>query len=158
MHVENEETMDIEELNIISKEVTKNLDETTCGILDTNEVSAEFEDQSEFPSFDNGDQKMQATKKIEKLDMARRPTEHPMDLIVGPHPEQPIKASEEHAINRDITKDNQVIKVPHIDYIFGDQDQPLILGDCVQTITIYKLKHLVVRSHIQADFRFQKQR
>ena len=31
-----EETMDIEELNIISKEVTKNSDETTCGILDMN--------------------------------------------------------------------------------------------------------------------------
>lgn len=57
----------IKKLDQEKKEVTVNLDETTFGTPDMNEISPEFKDNLEFPNIDNGDQKMQAKKKLEEL-------------------------------------------------------------------------------------------
>lgn len=65
-----------------------------------------------------------------------------MDLIISPHPEQPIKSLEEQAIDREIAKENQIIEVPHFDFIFGDRR--LIFEDCEQMVQIQHLKHQIV--------------
>ena len=79
---------------------------------------------SKLPSLENVDQKMQvayeATKKIEVLKMIRKPTNHLIEPIVSSLLEQPVKTSEEQAIGQETTKENQVIEVPHIDFIFRD--------------------------------------
>ena len=107
---------------------------------------------------DNLDQQVQATKKeeehIKELELVTKPTNHLAGPIVSPLTEQPIKPSEEHAIDQETTKEDQVIEVPHIDFIFGDS--PSILEDRVQTMEIQNLMHLSVRLHSNARFRNQK--
>ena len=66
----------------------------------------------------------QATKEeetsIEDLDIVSKQTEHPMNLIVRPFPENPIRSLDEKAINQEVAKEDQIIEVPHIDFILGD--------------------------------------
>lgn len=116
----------IKKLDQEKKEVTVNSDETTCGTPDMNEISPEFKDNLEFPNIDNCDQKMQAEKKLEELDVVSIETNHLMDLIISRHPEKPIKSSEEHAIAQEAAKEDQIIEVRHIDFFL--RDQPSILG------------------------------
>ena len=65
---------------------------------------------------------MQATKdedtSIEELEMVSKPIEHPMDLIVVPFPEKQNISLEEKYVVLEVSKEEQVIKVPHIDFIF----------------------------------------
>lgn len=50
--------------------------------------------------------------------MVSKPIEHPMDLIVVPFPEKQNISLEEKYVVLEVSKEEQVIKVPHIDFIF----------------------------------------
>ena len=52
---------------------------------------------SNFPSLDNGNQKIQAARETEELDMVREEIDHLMDLVIGPLSEKPLKSSKEQA-------------------------------------------------------------
>lgn len=52
---------------------------------------------SKFPSLNNGNQKLQAGKETEELDMVREEIDHLMDLVVSPLSEKPLKSSKEQA-------------------------------------------------------------
>ena len=67
----------------------------------------------------------------------------------GSHTERPISSSNEKAI----TKDDQIIEVPHIDFIF--RDRQLRLEDCEQMIQIKYLKHQFIRAQIQSRSKHQ---
>lgn len=56
------------------------------------------EKSTEVPSFDNGDQQMQAVKKIEEFDMNSMETDHLRYHIISPLPEEPNESSEENVI------------------------------------------------------------
>lgn len=77
-----------------------------------------------------------------------------MDPIASPPLENQIKPSDEKTIDQEIAKEHHIIKVPHIDFVFGDR--PLLLAGSKQMI-LQNLKHLMVGSHIQVDFCFPKQ-
>ena len=77
-----------------------------------------------------------------------------MDPIASPPLENQIKPSDEKTIDQEIVKEDHIIEVLHIDFVFGDQ--PLLLEDSKQMI-LQNLKHLMVVSHIQAYFHFLKQ-
>ena len=70
-----------------------------------------------------------------------------MDPIVSSLPEKQIISLEEKEIVQETAKD-QVMEVPHIDFILWDRR--LIFKDCKQMGKIQELKPLMVRSHIQA--------
>ena len=83
--------------------------------------AVEFENKvPELPSLDSVDQQMPATKKIEDLDMVSKKTEQPIDLIIMPLSEKQTISSEEAYIVTEVVKEDQVIEVPHIDFIIGD--------------------------------------
>ena len=75
-------------------------------------------------------------------------------MNVEPPPEKPIQSSEEKDNGQEVSNEDQVIKVPRIDFIFGDCS--IILRDSMQTIQIQRLMHLMVRSHIQAESKIRR--
>ena len=79
---------------------------------------------------------------------------HLMDPVASPPPKNKVKPSDGKTINQEVLNDDQIIEVPHIDFIFGDN--LFILEDCVQPVKIQNLKHLMVRYHIQTEFINQK--
>ena len=63
---------------------------------------------------------------IEEFKMASKTNEQPMDLNVVPLPEELIESLvTEHAIVSEVAKEDQIIEVLHIDFIFGNR--PLLL-------------------------------
>ena len=79
--------------------------------LNMDETSAESDENGpEFPSMGNGDQKMQAEKEIEELDMVGKEINHLMGFIIRTLPKQPIKSSEEQAIHQEILKEDRIIE------------------------------------------------
>lgn len=89
---------------------------------------------------------------IEESDIVSKGSDQLLVLIISPLPEPRSKSSEERAIDQDIA---QLIEVSHIDFALGDR--PSILGECVQVVQHQQLKHLMIRSHIQAECKLQKQ-
>lgn len=61
-------------------------------------------------------------------------TDQLMNHITSPLPEEPIESSEENTIGQEIAKEEKVIEVTHIDFIFGNQ--PLKLEDYMQMAQI----------------------
>ena len=57
-----------------------------------------------------------------------------MDPIVSPFPEKRIISSRETDIAKDFLNEEQVIEVPHIDFIFGDKLS--FLEDCDPLIQV----------------------
>ena len=81
------------------------------------------------------DQKMQAAKKLEELeannedmDMDSEEREHQVDLIVMQPSEKSIGSSENYYIIQEESKEEPITGVPHIDFIF--KDQQWIFEDC----------------------------
>ena len=69
---------------------------------------------------------------------------HQLDLPVVTN--APHRTSEDNYTVQLVSKEDQVGKVPHIDFIFGDL--PLILEDCMQMVQIQELKHQCVQVRI----------
>lgn len=70
---------------------------------------------------------MQQKKKTRalKLEMVSKPTEHLIDLIVVPLSEKSIISSKEKYIVPEVSKEDQIVEVPHIDFII--RARPLTL-------------------------------
>lgn len=98
---------------------------------------------------DSADQKKKVAKEpeanIEYMKMVSKETAHPMVLIIMPHPENPTRSSGNNFINQKASKE-QIIDVPHIDFIFKDRRRKL--EDCTQIWEILRLKYLKGKSHI----------
>lgn len=84
-------------------------------------TSTALEEKGLELSVDSGDQTMQATKEpnanIEDMDMYRKEIEHLMNLIVMPLIENPIGSP----LIQHTSKEEPIVDVPHIDFIFGNQ-------------------------------------
>ena len=109
---------------------------------------------SEISSSDGVEQQVRATQEgdqhTEELEVVCKPTELLIDeSIASTLPKQPAKASEEQAIDHEVANENQVMEVPHIDFVFGDRS--LMHSDCVQPVEIQKLMHQMVRSQSKAS-------
>eukprot|EP00268_Persea_americana_P026984 TRINITY_DN26507_c0_g2_i1.p1 TRINITY_DN26507_c0_g2~~TRINITY_DN26507_c0_g2_i1.p1 ORF type:complete len:185 (-),score=32.19 TRINITY_DN26507_c0_g2_i1:108-596(-) len=83
-------------------------------------------------------------------------SDHLMGPIVSPPLEAQVKSSDEKTITLEVPNDGQVIAIPHtdIDFILGDR--LFLPKDCVRSIQIQSLMHLMVQFHIQAEFENQK--
>ena len=57
-----------------------------------------------------------------------------VDFIICSIPEEPIKSSKEQAIVLKVEKEDQIVEVPHIDFIFWNR--LLISRDCEQIVQI----------------------
>ena len=51
--------------------------------------------------------------------MVHKESNHLTGLIENPLPEELIESSEENAIGEEVANEEQIIEVPHIDFIFG---------------------------------------
>lgn len=114
-----------------------------------------WDKETEFPPLDSVAQQMQPTKEEEQcneeLEIVSKPTNHLMEPIV---PEQAIKPSEAQSTDQEITKEDTFVEVPHIDYVFRDQQWEL--DDCIQLRQILKLLYQRVQSCIKTQFSHQK--
>lgn len=124
MQASKEETMNIRELNIISKA----FDHLIVLI-----VSPPLENPIR-PSYEKAiDQVAQAAKEanmsIEDLKMVSKPTEHPMDMIVVQSQEKIIEYSEDKPIVEVSSQEDLSIGVPQIGLIFRDQQWKV--EDCI---------------------------
>ena len=101
---------------------------------------------------------MQATKvleaNIENLDMVSKENEHPMNKIVVPLSGRPIGSSENKSIVTVVLQEDLSIEVPHIDFIFGDEQY--MIKVCSRTVRILQLEQLLVRSRFHGKFGQQK--
>lgn len=80
--------------------------------------------------------------------------EHKVDLIVMQPSEKSIGSSEDYYIIQEESKEEPITKVPHIDFIF--KDQQWIFEDRDLWVQRPQLKHLMVKSYSQAKYRHQK--
>ena len=92
----------------------------------TDQVACSFEDDHILENLKDKrtksvDQQMQASEKIKELSMVSKVFHHLIDLITSPLPEKPIKSLDEKAIDQEVAKEDQVIDIPHIDFIFKDR-------------------------------------
>ena len=106
---------------------------TTDPMTSSDQVASSLEedDISENPKnkmTDCVDQQMQAKKKIGDFNTVSKQIEHLMDLIVMPLLETQTMALKETYIVMEVVEEDQVIEVPHVDFIFGDRQ--LIFEDC----------------------------
>eukprot|EP00268_Persea_americana_P054385 TRINITY_DN6228_c0_g1_i17.p1 TRINITY_DN6228_c0_g1~~TRINITY_DN6228_c0_g1_i17.p1 ORF type:complete len:143 (+),score=24.19 TRINITY_DN6228_c0_g1_i17:310-738(+) len=99
-------------------------------------------------------EEVQGQENIEDSEQVTKKIEHPVDLIVMPLPENPIASSKIKSIVSVVSQEDQVIKVPHIDFIFGEPRW--IFNDHDLLVQRQHLKHLIVRSHIQIHFIHQQ--
>ena len=82
----------------------------------------------EFPPLDCVDQQMQPTKEEEQRNEELEIVS--METIVSPLPEQAIKPSEAQSTDQEITKEDTFVEVPHIHFVFRDQQWEL--DDCIR--------------------------
>ena len=135
---------DVEEKKQETNDFTTNsyevMDKTTSrdpafGTLEDKEI--------ESLSIDNVDQQVLALKEgkadFEELNGVNKEPNQLVDLIISPLPEEPIISSEEQAVVSKVEKDGKVIKIPHIEFIFGDK--LLMFEDCYPLVPSQQLIH-----------------
>ena len=97
----------------------------------------------DYLSLNNDDKQVQALKEenadFQELNVVNQEPDQLVDFLICSIPEEPIKSSKEQTIVSKVEKEYQIAKVPHIDFIFGNQ--PLISEDCEQIVQIQKSKH-----------------
>ena len=76
--------------------------------------------------------------------MVRKDFDHLMNVIISPILEKTIKSSYEKANGQEVAKEDQVIDIPHIDFIFGDGLS--FFKDCDPLKQRKQLIHSTVRS------------
>ena len=82
-------------------------------------------DESEETELDshhsnNVDQVMQVEQEKTNNKENINESDHLMEPITSPPPENQIKQSDEKTINQEVLNDDQIIEVPPIDFCFGD--------------------------------------
>ena len=103
---------------------------------------------------DSGDQEPQKKEEeqgqanVEDSDQVSKKIEHPVDLIVMPLPENPIRLSEIKSIVSEVSQEDHVVEVPCIDLIFRDQRWKL--EDCTKIWQVLQLQSLMRKAHIRA--------
>eukprot|EP00268_Persea_americana_P000109 TRINITY_DN10042_c0_g1_i7.p1 TRINITY_DN10042_c0_g1~~TRINITY_DN10042_c0_g1_i7.p1 ORF type:complete len:153 (-),score=31.92 TRINITY_DN10042_c0_g1_i7:363-821(-) len=98
------------------------IEEQVQGKADLMENSKQLQDDQD--SVNQEPQKVeqeQGDANIEDFDQFARQSEHQVDLVEMPLPHNPITSSAIKSIVPVVSQEDQVIKVPHIDFIFGDQ-------------------------------------
>ena len=86
--------------------------------------------------------------------MVDRESDHLMGLFVDPLPKEQVESPKKKNIVPEIAKEDLIIEVIHIDFIFGDR--PFPLGECVQMASIQELKHHFIWACIIAKSSRQK--
>ena len=94
-------------------------------------------------------EEVQGLANIEDSDHVSKKIEHPIDLIVMPLPKNPIASSELKSTVPVVSQEDQVIEVPHINFIFVGPQWIVNVHDLL--VQRKHLKHLMVRSHIRAQ-------
>ena len=123
---------DIKKQDQREEDAMTKLDDTSHSTLTIDGTSKEFEDKKPDLFVKSGNQKMQAAREleasIEDLDMDSKEPKHTIDLIEVLLPNMPIESSENKSIIPKSSEEDQLVAVPHIHFIFGNQQW--ILGDC----------------------------
>ena len=83
---------------------------------------------------------------IEDFDQVSKESEHPVDLIVPPLLEKSVGSLEFKSMVPVVSQEDQVVEVPHIDFIF--KDCLWNLDDCTQIWQILRLQYLMGKAHI----------
>ena len=130
--------------------IDKTPPDPTLGTLEDKEIDS--------VSINNDAKQVQAPKEenadFEELNVVNQELDQPVDFIICSIPKEPIKSLKEQAIVSKVDKEDQIVEIPHIDFIFGNQ--PLISKYCVQLVQINDLQYVIVRSHIRVESKRQK--
>ena len=88
------------------------------------------DDQVRVPQEPQSVEEDQGEATIEDFEQVTKQSEHPVDLVDMPLPDNPFGSSETRSIVFEDSQVHQVVDVPHIDFIFRDQQWQL--ADCLQ--------------------------
>eukprot|EP00268_Persea_americana_P000107 TRINITY_DN10042_c0_g1_i1.p1 TRINITY_DN10042_c0_g1~~TRINITY_DN10042_c0_g1_i1.p1 ORF type:complete len:147 (-),score=35.13 TRINITY_DN10042_c0_g1_i1:363-803(-) len=111
-----------QEIQVMPVDIKGTIEEQVQGKADLMENSKQLQDDQD--SVNQEPQKVeqeQGDANIEDFDQFARQSEHQVDLVEMPLPHNPITSSAIKSIVPVVSQEDQVIKVPHIDFIFGDQ-------------------------------------
>ena len=118
----------LQEIPVIPADIKRAIDEQGQGKADLMENLEQVQDDQyvnpELQRVEEG----QGEANIEDFDWVTNRSEHPLDLIKMPLQDNPIASSAIKSIVLVVSHEDQVVEVPHTDFIFKDQQWKL--EDC----------------------------